>query len=268
MTNYNINGDCSFEGENVVLTGTMSATATCSGGSYSFSLDYSSEVDGSINITLDHSHPSGLAAIQLNESVLKDSVGPNFTSIDLVTGSQINSAVRSGSPVQIYNNLNAAEYSTDEYALILSSASCNSSYVFSSTLPMTDSNQITSDGIYKLCIKLSDSNGNTNYFDSAATVEVDTVVSITTEAVVDSSLLDGFINATEQGPSTALISSPLVSSEALTIEYTLTNPMDCSLASGWNTTIPTMHSIAGDNIWYLCYKATDAFGNIRYPPTS
>ena len=93
QSSYEIKGQCSFESEAINLSGDVTGTAICSGGNYTFSVDASALSDGTVNLSLAHSHPLGLNAQAISFSVDKQTSVPAFTSLVLnLTPNYINHA--------------------------------------------------------------------------------------------------------------------------------------------------------------------------------
>src|SRR5690606_38649445 len=76
QTSFSIGGNCSEDARTVAIGGAISSTATCNGGSWSKTMDYSSVADGSVTITVNHSDAAGNTAIEASRTVDKDATIP------------------------------------------------------------------------------------------------------------------------------------------------------------------------------------------------
>ncbi|MBS1963193.1 MAG: hypothetical protein JST04_13335 [Bdellovibrionales bacterium] len=76
QTSFTVSGTCSENGQNVVLTGSVSASVACSGGAWSKAFDYSGVADGAISVTANHSDTAGNAANPQTRAFAKDTVNP------------------------------------------------------------------------------------------------------------------------------------------------------------------------------------------------
>ncbi|MBS1961388.1 MAG: hypothetical protein JST04_04165 [Bdellovibrionales bacterium] len=89
---FAISGTCSENGRNVVLSGAGSGTVTCSGGTWSTTLDLSAAADGVVTVYADHSDAAGNPAVQASRSFVKDVVVPTVAITSPAAGSAVNNA--------------------------------------------------------------------------------------------------------------------------------------------------------------------------------
>lgn len=69
---FTVGGTCSDDGQNVVLSGDVSGTTTCSSGTWSITLDLSSHPDGTITVNADHTSAGGGANGFATRDFIKD----------------------------------------------------------------------------------------------------------------------------------------------------------------------------------------------------
>ncbi|MBS1961380.1 MAG: LamG domain-containing protein [Bdellovibrionales bacterium] len=86
MGSFLIQGSCSEAGQNVVLSGAVSANAACSGVTWSYTADFSGAGEGNLTVTADLSDAAGNAATQDSRTFVKDTVAPTVT----ITGPAVN----------------------------------------------------------------------------------------------------------------------------------------------------------------------------------
>lgn len=99
-TNYTLSGSCTHDGEPVVVNvGGVSKTVTCSGTSWSASLNMTSVADATgINVTADHQNGAGETATQVSTTVDKDIIPPvGLTQTLLIDSSTVTDRVNTAS---------------------------------------------------------------------------------------------------------------------------------------------------------------------------
>ncbi len=89
---WTVGGDCGAEGQAVLISGAVSASATCASGQWSTSLNLTSLSDGLISLTVNHSYASGGAADPVTRNFTKDTVLPTLAIAAPATGSWITPA--------------------------------------------------------------------------------------------------------------------------------------------------------------------------------
>ncbi len=98
---YSVSGSCSEASRTVTIdfSGSISGTATCNGSSWSLTKDVSGLADGSVTVTADLSDTAGNAAVQVSDTVNKDTVSPTITvdTLSTATTSNVSSFSVSGS---------------------------------------------------------------------------------------------------------------------------------------------------------------------------
>jgi hypothetical protein len=94
-----VGGSCSEDGGTVNIGGAVSSSATCSGGAWSKTLNYSGASDGSVGITVDATDAAGNNAAQASGSFTKDTVQPtvSFNALPYINNANKASVPVSGS---------------------------------------------------------------------------------------------------------------------------------------------------------------------------
>jgi hypothetical protein len=78
-----VSGACSENGRNVSIAGDITQTATCSGGSWSASLNISSLAEGTVSITASHTDAAGNATTTTARTFIKDATSFSLTDANL-----------------------------------------------------------------------------------------------------------------------------------------------------------------------------------------
>jgi len=86
MAAFTVSGACSENGRAVVITGTASASPTCTAGAFSTNFNLSATPQGAVNFAVNHSDASGNAATTVNLALTKDTAGPGSPTISINAG--------------------------------------------------------------------------------------------------------------------------------------------------------------------------------------
>jgi hypothetical protein len=113
---YTISGSCSENGRQVVISGTSNATATCTSGSYTASLNLGGIADGTVTIQADLTDAAGNTAITAAVNITKITVDPVVTITNTTVINSVNAAAylvtgtcsATSSPVQIGGTLSGS----------------------------------------------------------------------------------------------------------------------------------------------------------------
>jgi hypothetical protein len=105
---FPLDGTCSDNGQNIVISGAASGTATCTAGAWSTTVNISAQPEGALSFTFNYSDPAGNAATAVTRSVTKDTVAPTADLIQInagaayTTSSSVNLDLLSSGAVQMY----------------------------------------------------------------------------------------------------------------------------------------------------------------------
>ena len=168
----------------------------------------------------------------------------------------LNTSDRSGTSAIVTAAI-ADEASTYNYLVVASTENCSAAVGYQSSRPLANTTQITSDGTYKICVKMTDTAGNVNYAETASAFEVDTVPP-TVDAGVDL-VLSGTSPDTNGGSSASGYSSLIWSNQSSGVGSITFD--DAALLN--NTVLPD-----ADGVYTLRLTATDAAGNSAYDELS
>ncbi|MGE0525908.1 MAG: hypothetical protein AB7G93_06295 [Bdellovibrionales bacterium] len=86
VASFPVSGTCSETSQSVVITGDASATTTCSSGTWSANLDFSSASDGTVTISVTHSDLAGNTSTPASRNFVKDTVGPSTPTLIIDSG--------------------------------------------------------------------------------------------------------------------------------------------------------------------------------------
>ncbi|MGE0172668.1 MAG: LamG-like jellyroll fold domain-containing protein [Oligoflexales bacterium] len=196
---------------------------------------------------------------------------PEFYSVDLAgdaTDDYINIADHSQTN-NLVGNLQGLSFSTAEYKLVTFATSCNGPLSYSSTVPTSNSSDFGSDGVYKVCVKLSAA-GYDSVYGSSLMINFDSSVPTISSASLANEAVDGYINIADRSTTNALVGA-ITGSGYDVVEYKLTSSAttcDGSLTYG---AMPTGNSsdFGSDGNYKICVKVSDYAGNgIAYAGTS
>ena len=149
-----------------------------------------------IDVTLDKTLPSKASGLDVSSTVLSDGI--------------LNSIEDDTSTALATDLVTVDAGDTVEYKLLSGHATtCDASGVFQGSMINSDeATVITTDGDYKLCVKMTDAAGNPAVFDDTVQFVVDkTAPSITAVSTSSSVIDDGYLNSTEAAASTDLVTS-------------------------------------------------------------
>ena len=93
-SSFTISGACSEEGQNVVISGSASATVACTGLVWTATVNVSATPDGtnSVSLTVNHSNVASVAAVPITRTFSKDTVAPSSVSISSPSSDPYSSA--------------------------------------------------------------------------------------------------------------------------------------------------------------------------------
>ena len=216
-------------------------------------------VDGTYKVCVELTDSAGNIGYSSSATTfVVDTAAPTKASGLILTGLAAESPAYLSAADRLINSaivtaVGASEASTVRYAIAPNATACSSVAGYGSALPAANSNQITVDGTYKVCVELTDSPGNIGYSSSAVTFVVDTVIP-TVNAGIDisgsSTSASSNAGASASGYSTLLWSNQ--SSGVGTITFSSTSLLTNTVVASANGT------------YTLRLTATDAAGNSAY----
>jgi hypothetical protein len=89
---FAVSGTCSDTGQNVVISGSGSATVTCMGGAWNAAVNVSAAGDGTITLNANHSDAAGNPATQSSRNFTKDTSAPTVAITSPAAGTYANIA--------------------------------------------------------------------------------------------------------------------------------------------------------------------------------
>ncbi len=149
-----VSGSCSEDTLSISFTGAVTDTVSCSGGSFTKALDFSAASEGTVTLNISHSDAAGNSN-SVTRDFIKDSIAPNLTQPDFVSGSYVNSdSVTMGGSCEDGLSINISGTET-------STATCSSGTWSHSTSTQT------SDGTYSYQFTQTDAAGNATVINSS-----------------------------------------------------------------------------------------------------
>jgi len=192
--------------------------------------------------------------------------GPTFTSINLASNASdgyINLAETSQEQ-ELVSGLAGSGYDTAEYSLVTAATTCSDGAVtYGAAVPKSSSPVFTSNGSYKVCVKLTDNANNPPVYNSSSAITLDKLPPAFTSVALSGSASNSYINASEKVLSTALIDDPQ-GSQFDTAEYKLvskTTPCNGTLSFSSSKPQNDTTDFGVDGDYKVCVKLTDAAGN-------
>jgi heat shock protein HslJ len=89
---FAVNGTCSQNGQNVVITGDATSTVACAGGVWNTTLNFTAAADGTVTINVNHNDGLGNNAVQFTRTFTKDVGIPTVAVSNPAAGSYVNIA--------------------------------------------------------------------------------------------------------------------------------------------------------------------------------
>jgi hypothetical protein len=225
-------------------------------------------IDGRFAVCAKLSDAAGNITYGKSSQVNRSTVAPSFTSLtnaNAAVDSYINaSELALSSPLW---TLTASGQSTTAYTLPLNDSGgtlvCNSSKTYNQSA-VARPLDLTSDGVYGICVKLSDLSGNITYGKSEA-VTRDSILPTFTSLVGSNEANDGYVSNSEKTSALALFT--LSASGYTAAWYTAVVPdpsgtATCTSARSYNqSTVPAISTLTSDGTYVVCVELTDAAGN-------
>ena len=153
-------------------------------------------------------------------------------------------------------------YDEDDYKIITDGGTCDDTTTMTATSPLHNDAAFTDGNDFQVCVRVSDSAGNTNYL-ASATIAVDTMAPNIASVTLSAQAGDGYLNAADAGLTTDAVSVS-VSGEDTVYYKIIADGANCDgSTSGMTTTIPDHDNGAFVNgsSFDICVKASDNAGN-------
>ena len=192
---------------------------------------------------------------------------PSCSSVALINAASDNyiSGTEHGTSLAVTSGVTggSSTVTSTQYVVISSTATCNSSQTFSSSVPKANDSIFGVNGTYKLCSKVADAASQAGYCESTAVTVVNNTITFTS---IDLSgpATDGYINTTEHAASTA-IAANLVGTNYDTAKYAVvTAATTCNALVTYGASVPGANSsdISADGTSYkVCVELSDTAGN-------
>lgn len=156
----------------------------------------------------------------------------------------------------------------EEFAVVTASTTCGLPLTWSSAVPKANDAALASDDQYKVCVKLTDLAGNTDYGASPLLV-FDSTAPVFTSVALANNASDTYINIADTGSALDVVDS-LVASGQVSQKYKIAlSTATCSSQVGYGVTVPVAGDFAGMNGDYkVCVELEDVAGNRAYGESS
>ena len=252
----------------LIPSGTSCAGALVFGASIPAANSSDFTTDGTYSICIRVVDTAGNIAYASSGSITLDVVAPTLTAAALAneaTNGFINDSEKTGTGALI-SAATASESSTITYALAASNATCSSVSGYGLGIPSTDHSGFSSDGTYKVCVKMVDPAGNIGYGFSLNFIRDTAFPNVASGFSWTGDAANLFINDAEKTGSTDLLTDA-VSSEAATKTYSVVAVAGaCDVSLTYSASLPTASHAAfsADGEFKACVKMVDTAGNISY----
>ena len=192
-----------------------------------------------------------------------DLVAPAFNSIALaneISDTYLNSADSSATN-PLFDTLDADGEDLAEYKVVLNATSCTSGLTYSTTMPTGTSIAGLGDGLYKLCVKVSDAGPNPAAYGASPSFTIDkTAPSGISPSGVNAGV-DNKISDAEKNQTNTMFN--ITASEPGTVMFT--NPLStgtpCNNSLTYTNAILAPNDFGSDGDFKACIKFTDTAGN-------
>ncbi len=159
-------------------------------------------------------------------------------------------------------------HNSEEFAVVTASTTCGLPLTWSSSVPKANDAALASDDQYKVCVKLTDLAGNTDYGASPLLV-FDSTAPVFTSVALANDASDTYINIADTGSALDVVDS-LVASGQVSQKYKIAlSAATCSSQVGYGVNVPVASDFAGMNGDYkVCVELEDVTGNRAYGESS
>lgn len=149
-TSYTINGTCSENGQNVVLSGAFDQTVTCSAGTWSLIKDFTAIADGALSLSASHVDAAG-NSVNASVNFSKDILPPQSPTVNIAAGAATTNSL------SVVLDLSAVDASE---MYITNVAACASGGVYEAYATSKNWNLMTADAVNTVYVKYRDLAGN------------------------------------------------------------------------------------------------------------
>ncbi len=255
-----------------VVASTSTACAAQSG--YSATRPGSSDSgftgDGSWKVCVKMVDAAGNTGYGSSPSMVRDTVGPMLASglawVGPASDGYLNSSERLLSTA-IVTAAVASESSTFQYLTMLSNSPCSGGSFVSASLPGANTGAVNADGLWKVCVKITDLAGNVGYGATSTSVSVDTTAPALTTFPLINDAADGYIINAERTSALPMAGPLSASPDLLAAAYKLVpSSTSCGVALSFGGSIPTAVSadFGSDQNYFICIRLEDNSGNVAY----
>ena len=247
----------------------VASTTTCDGNlTYSATVPKSNDGgftgDGTFKVCVELSDGVSTNAYGFSNNIIRDTVVPVFTSVDL-NGEALDTYINlaeSSLTTDLVTNLVASGHTSTGYALTTAATICNSGLTYGS-LPKNNSGDFGSDDSYKVCVQIQDDASN-DVYGSSSNFTLDKTVPAFTSIALSGDATGGYINIAERSNATGMMGA-ITAAGYDTVNYALVaNTITCDdNILTYSTTAPQSNAGAfgADQVYKVCLKLTDNAGN-------
>ncbi len=156
----------------------------------------------------------------------------------------------------------------EEFAVVTAATTCGLPLTWSSSVPKANDVAFASDDQYKVCVKLSDLAGNTDYGASALLV-FDSAAPVFTSIALANDASDTYVNIADTASALDVVDSLVASGQVSQKYKRVLSNATCSSQVGYGASVPVGSDFSGINGDYkVCVELEDVAGNLAYGESS
>lgn len=251
------------------------SSATCSvqtgfAGTSPIGTDFAT-LNGDYKVCVKLADNAGNVTYGASATIHVDTTPPAFTSISLAndaTDGYINAAETSHS-LDLATTASVSGQDSVHYALVDANTACSSASAWSVAIPKSNSADFGGDGSYKICVKASDTAGNSDAFGSSAAFSLDKTAPVFTSLALGGDAADAYLSQIERTHSTSIVGALTASGQSSSTYKVVASSTACDAQLTYGTSINASSSdITGDGNYKICTKLVDVAGNASYGASS
>lgn len=223
--------------------------------------------DGSVTLCVigaDAAHNYQAESSAATATWTKKATPPSFTSLDLINEAADGYLNASDHALTnaIAGNLQGAAYTSAGYKLVSSGTACDGALSYGAMPLENNTSDMSSDGTYKVCVRLVDTAGNSPAYGSTSNFVLKTSTIGFTAAALANEAVGGYINAAEHLLTSNLVSAATGSNFDTAGYILVSSGTTCNVSLTYGA-IPKNDStvFSGDGAFKVCVKLTDNAGN-------
>jgi hypothetical protein len=193
-----------------------------------------------------------------------DGSSPSFTAMPLANaaGDGYINLLEHAAMSDIAGPINGSDFTDVQYALVRDATVCALPIAWISQIPRANDGFLSDVGLYKICVKLSDTAGNITLANTAS-FEFDNVPPVFSSISRVNASADGYINSVETADATDVVGQLIAAGFNSTAYIKVQLSLNCTTQTGYQEAVPKANEFSGLSGGYkVCVKLADSAGNI------